>query len=460
MKKISMAAAIHSCLKYKKLNREERERLQQERLKKMVCFAQQNSPYYAALYQNIGEDFSLQDLPTVSKQELMANWNDWVTDRNVSLEEVQSFMDNLDHIGRMWKGKYLIYTTSGSTGNPLVSLCDTTTGNVTGAISLLRAYARSEDMKAFIRHGGKSAGIYADSGFYLGNSSIRSKLLKMPWKKRQIGIVSALAPTEQIVEQLNRYQPAMLGGYPSNLELLIEEQESGRLQISPVIIMTGGEYLSEQLRRQLKSAFGCYVQTSYACTEGGTIACECREQHLHINDDWVMIEPVDKDNRPVEAGVQSDKLLLTNLFNFSQPFIRYEVTDRIILHNEPCACGNPSPWIEVEGRNDDVLTFEEDGEIVRVPPLAVYATLKEVHCLRRFQLMVHSKNHLELRMDVKEDISKENAFAQADSALRKLFSQYSISKMDIALDFDSPQRHPDSGKFKHIINQVETEKLS
>lgn len=449
-----MLAALRSCLKYRKLSNAEREELQLERLKTMVHFARMNSPYYAALYQSVGEKFSLSDLPTVNKTELMKNWNDWVTDRNISLAEIQSFMKNIDNIGRKWNGKYLVYTTSGSTGNPLVSLCDVSTNNVTGAISALRSYARSEDMKAFIMRGGKSVGIYADSGFYLGNSSIRSRLLKMPWKKRQIGIVSALAPTKQIVEELNSYQPAMLGGYPSNLELLIDEQKSGRLHISPVIIMTGGEYLSEQLRLQLKDTFGCYVQTSYACTEGGTIACECREQHLHINDDWVIIEPVDKNNQPVTDGVQSDKLLLTNLFNFSQPFIRYEVTDRIVLHNEPCACGNISPWIEIEGRNDDVLTFTENGKIVRIPPLAVYATLKEVHCLRRFQLIVHSENHLELRLDVNADVSKENAFIQADSALRAFFSQYDISNIDIKLSLDSPQRHPNSGKFKHIINEV------
>ena len=453
MKKISMLTGIRSCLKYGKLSKTEREELQQERFKRMVCFARQNSPYYAALYQNIGEDFSLTDLPVVNKAELMANWNDWVTDRNVSLAEIQTFMENIDHIGRKWNGKYLVYTTSGSTGNPLVSLCDASTNNVTGAISALRSYARSGDMKAFIKRGGKSVGIYADSGFYLGNSSIRSRLLKMPWKKRQIGLVSALAPTEQIVEKLNAYQPAMLGGYPSNLELLVEEQKSGRLHISPVIIMTGGEYLSDKLRSQLKETFGCYVQTSYACTEGGTIACECREQHLHINDDWVIIEPVDENNQPVPAGVQSDKILLTNLFNFTQPFIRYEVTDRVILHNEPCACGNPSPWMELEGRNDDVITFTENGKEVRVPPLAVYATLKEVHCLKRFQLVVRAENRIELRLEAANGISKEDAFVQADSALRAFFQQYGIHNVDITLSPDSPRRHPGSGKFKHVINE-------
>ena len=165
-------------------------------------------------------------------------------------------------------------------------------------------------------------------------------------EKRQIDVTSALLPIDEIVTKLNQFQPTMLGGYPSNLELLIDKKKSGELDISPVLIMTGGEYLSDTLRKSLSDAFGCYVQTSYSCTEGGTIACECTEQHFHINDDWVIVEPVDKDNNPVPAGVQADKILLTTLFNYTQPFIRYEVTDRVILHNERCKCGNSSPWLQ------------------------------------------------------------------------------------------------------------------
>lgn len=72
--------------------------------------------------------------------------------------------------------------------------------------------------------------------------------------------------------------------------------------------MTGGEYLSDSLRQRLSNTFGCYVQTSYSCTEGGTVACECRQKHLHINDDWLIIEPVDKDGQPVQdAPVANEK---------------------------------------------------------------------------------------------------------------------------------------------------------
>lgn len=452
MKKISLLKAIKLCSDYPKLDLLKRKKLQDDKLKNIVNYAKANSPYYAKLYSRLPADFSLSDLPPVNKQALMEDWNNWPTDRNVTLEDINTFMQDLDNIGRKWQKKYLVFTTSGSTGHPLVSLCDSTTNNIMSALSITRSYARKQDLYNFIKKGGKSIGVFANGGFYLGNSSVRARLLQMPWKKKQMAITSALLPTEQIVAELNAFQPTMLGGYPSNLELLIDEQKSGRLHISPVIIMTGGEYLSDSLRKALADAFNCYVQTSYSSTEGGCIACECTEKHFHINDDWVIVEPVDRNNNPVPDGVLSDKILLTNLFNYTQPYIRYEVTDRVIYHHEPCACGNPSPWIELEGRNDDVVTFIENNIPIRIPPLAIYATLKEIHMLKRFQLVVHPNNQVDLRLEPITSISKEEAYMVAKNALLDFFKQYGALHVSITLSSELPKQHPISGKFKHIIN--------
>ena len=38
--------------------------------------------------------------------------------------------------------------------------------------------------------------------------------------------------------------------------------------------------------------------------EGGEIACECAEGHLHINEDWVIMEPVDERYQPAAAEVK------------------------------------------------------------------------------------------------------------------------------------------------------------
>ena len=306
-----------------------------------------------------------------------------------------------------------------------------------------------------MKAGKKTIGVFATGGFYLGNSSVRSRLLAMPWKKKQMAVTSALFPISQIVEELNAFQPAMLGGYPTVLELLIDEQKSGRLNISPVIIMTGGEYLSNRLRNELSNAFECYVQTNYSCTEGGTIACECTQQHFHINDDWVIVEAVDMDNKPVPDGVQSDKILLTNLFNYTQPFIRYEVTDRVVMHHEPCACGNPAPWLTLEGRVDDIVTFFEEGKKIKISPLAIYATLKEIHEIQRFQVIAHRDNKLELRITPVSGHSKDEVFESSCVVLRDFLASHGINHVETYLSDNEPEQHPQSGKFKHVMNAVE-----
>ena len=452
MKKIGFLKGIRLCSSYSKLNQKKRECLQKERLEELIKYARENSPYYKELYKDIHDQFQLSELPPVNKLDLMNHFDEWLTVSNVKLIDIEKFMENKDNIGRKFSGKYIIFTTSGSTGNPLVTLCDSTTNNIMGAINALRSITRKEDMKSYIKHGGKTMGVFATGGFYLGNSSVRSRLLAMPWKKRQMGITSSLIPVDQIVSQLNDFQPSMLGGYPTILDLLIEEQMNGRLHIHPVLIMTGGEYLSDELRDRLSHAFHCYVQTSYGCTEGGTVACECSQKHFHINDDWLIVEPVDQNNNPVPDGVQADKFLLTNLFNYTQPFIRYEITDRIVMHHEPCSCLNPSPWITIEGRTDDVTSFKENKEIIRIAPLAIYPVLKEIKEIRRFQVLVYPENKVALRLIPTDGHSKEDVFSLAKCVLSDFLKTHGIHTVTITLDESNPKQLEGSGKFKHIIN--------
>ncbi len=450
--RVGLLKGVILCTRFQKLDQTARLAIQQQRLSSLVDFARKNSPYCAELYRDLPENWSLADLPPVNKRDLMAHFDEWVTDRDVKLKDVQTFMQDLDNVGRMFRKRWLVFSTSGSTGNPLIALADSTTNNIMGAINTTRAFAQKGTLGKLFARGGKSIGVFATGGFYLSNGTIRSRLLAMPWKKRQMAFSSALLPIPEIVSQLNAFQPAMLGGYPSHLELLIAEQESGRLNISPVVIMTGGEYLSDDVRRRLSAVFGCPVQTNYSCTEGGTIANECAEGHFHVNEDWVIVEPVDAQNNPVPDGVRADKILITNLFNFTQPFIRYEVTDRVVRHSEACACGNPAPWLTLEGRNDDVLLLAGRAGRVKIAPLSIYAVLKEIHGIRRFQLLCHPDNRLELRLEPAEGEETALLFEQAKRALTEYLSMQGVPEISLTLSDELPQQHEKSGKFKHILN--------
>lgn len=427
------------------LTEEKLRALQRKRLEKLVAYARKNSPFYRKLYADTGADFRLSDLPLTSKPEIMANFDSVVTDRNITMKRIDAFTENIDNVGRMIDGKYLIFKTSGSTGNPAVVLYDKQCIDVSSAIAALRTFARREDLRRFMKHGKRTAGVFADHGFYLACGMSRYLQLKMPRKQTKI-TVDVNAPEERIVRELNGFQPAMLSGYPSNLSLLADIPE---LNIRPDVVITGGELLTDDVRTKLSERFGCYVQTHYSCTEAGEIACECSGHHLHINEDWVIVEPVDKNNKPVGFGERSDKVLITNLANYIQPFIRYELTDRIILHGEKCGCGRSTRWLEIEGRTDDILTFADS---VSIAPMSLYKILEEVKTIRRFQLVQRAENRLELRL-ISDD--RETAFAEAKRDLLAFFESRGLHGIEIYLSDKTPEAHKVSGKFKHIYKDFQ-----
>ncbi len=264
-----------------KMDRAKIKRIQQKRLRKLVLYAAANSPYYQKLFAGAADDFSLEQLPVTDKPTMIANFDDVLTDRNINMSRIEAFTEDLENVGKMIDGRYLIFKTSGSTGNPAVVLYDRQSIDVSSAVAAFRTFTRKEDYHAFMKHGKRTTGVFADYGFYLACGMSRYLRLKMPRKKTKI-TVDVNAPEKEIIRQLNNFMPSMLSGYPSNLSLLADYDE---LNIRPDVIFTGGELLTDEIRRKLTDRFGCYVQTHYSCTEGGEIACECTEGHLHLNED-------------------------------------------------------------------------------------------------------------------------------------------------------------------------------
>ena len=442
MSLISTMIKTHKC---DNLTPEEAKKIQYKRLKKLVNHAKNNSPYFKELYSAVGDDFQLEDLPPTNKVEMMNHFDNWLTDSNITMKRIDEFTQDIENVGRMIDDKYLIFKTSGSTGNPATILYDKQNIDVSSAVAAFRTFARKEDFKAFMKNGKKTAGVFANYGFYLACGMSRYLQLQMPRKKNKITI-DVNAPEKEIIKQLNDFNPAMLSGYPSNLALLSDFEE---LTIKPSVVITGGELLTDEIRKKLEDKFDCYVQTHYSCTEAGEIACECSEKHLHINEDWVIVEPVDKNNSPVGYGVRSDKVLITNLSNYIQPFIRYELTDRIIVHNEKCKCGKNSCWLEIEGRTDDILEFENG---IQIAPMSFYKILEEIDGVTRFQLIQKSLQKLELRLVANE---KENAFMKAQQDLQVFLAEKGIQNVTIVLSDALPQANKISGKFNHICKDLE-----
>lgn len=442
---MSLISAMIKTYKGNNLSEEELKKIQYKRLKKIVEYARNNSSYFEKLYSSIGDSFKLEELPTTNKIEMMKYFNSWITDDNISMKRIEEFTSDINNVGRMIDGKYLIFKTSGSTGNPATVLYDKQNIDVASAVAAFRTFARKEDFKAFIKNGKRTAGVFANYGFYLACGMSRYLQLQMPRKKNKI-TVDVNAPEEQIIKELNDFNPTMLSGYPSNLALLSSFED---LIIKPNVVITGGELLTDEIREKLTDKFNCYVQTHYSCTEAGEVACECSEKHLHINEDWVIVEPVDKNNNPVGYGVRSDKVLITNLSNYIQPFIRYELTDRIIVHNERCKCGRNTCWLEIEGRTDDILEFENG---ILIAPMSFYKILEEIKEINRFQLAQRSEKKLELRLIAE---SREIAFHKAKEEIQNFLQSKGLFDIEIFLSDELPQANKISGKYNHIYKDFE-----
>jgi len=417
-----------------------KKRVQKRRLNNLVRHAKRSSPYFSRLYKDIGRDFTLSDLPVTTKPMMMENFNDWVTDRDVSMDGIKEFMRDRSNLDRRYLNKYMIANTSGSTGYPATLLHDSTVLNVETIVSVLRTGVMRFPMCM----------LFVDDDFGAGNGSVRQNRRKLPVIRRFMHLIDSKRPMEQIVAELNRIKPKMITGYPGTVALLADEALEGRLHIRPSLIMVSGEHMAEKTRARIAKAFGCTVRSMYGSTEGGTIAWECRENHFHIHSDWCMLEPVNERFEPVPCGVMSDKALLTNLANRTQPIIRYELTDRIIMHEQPCPCGRKGPWLEVEGRTSDVLYFETAEKRVGVAPMSLFDVIEVVPGVKQFQVLLHRGNRLELRLVCMDGADVREVFEHVRKDVEKYLAGLGIPDAVMYLSETVPQRHPRSGKFKQI----------
>ena len=189
-------------------------------------------------------------------------------------------------------------------------------------------------------------------------------------------------PLTQLTQELDRFQPQFINAYPSVAVLLAEEQLAGRLRIDPEAMSTSSELRTPAMTARIQEAFGVRPFDFYGTTEG-LWGAEC-EHHtgIHLFEDMTIVENVDDDGRPVPDGQPGARLLVTSLFNRTQPLIRLELADAVTLDPDPCPCGRTLRRIRsIHGRSDDVLELPGTGAAtVSVHPLqfAVVARDREV----------------------------------------------------------------------------------
>jgi phenylacetate-coenzyme A ligase PaaK-like adenylate-forming protein len=122
--------------------------------------------------------------------------------------------------------------------------------------------------------------------------------------------------------------------------------------------MCSSEVLTAESRLRIHRAFGVEPFNVYAATEPAGIAAEGERHRLHLFEDLVITEIVDDRSRPVPVGVVGAKVLVTVLFSRTQPLIRYEMSDTLILSDRNCDGGRGFALVDsIQGRIEEVLAL-------------------------------------------------------------------------------------------------------
>jgi len=422
----------------------------QARFDALTRTVRERSPFYRDAWKHLpAGPLRLAQLPVVTKRALMAAFDDWCTDREVTRAAVEQFLANRAHIGERFLDRYVVWTSSGSTGELGIYVQDA------GALAAYDALVNAQlagpvfagcDWPAVAACGGRSALITADTDHFASIASWRRLALGKPWLDMKSFAVTQ--PVPDIVRALNAYQPAFVSSYPTVLALLADEQAAGRLAIRPAALWSGGEGLSLPARREIERVFGCPLLNEYGASECLTIGHGCTKGWLHFNADWVMLEPVDRAFRPTPPGELSHTVLLTNLANTVQPIIRYDLGDSVRAKVGACACGSPLPAIKVEGRSDDVLELRtRDGALVHLVPLALTTVIEDATALHRFQVVQRRQDCLALRL---MDVDRARA-APALAALREHLARHALSNVSVVLEPGEPQPERRGGKLRQVV---------
>jgi phenylacetate-CoA ligase len=154
---------------------------------------------------------------------------------------------------------------------------------------------------------------------------------------------------------IRKKKPKVLVGFSSAVALFASHcLENGICLTFPSGIVISGESIDKEQTQTIERAFKNHVFNRYGSREFGSIAHECRfHQGLHINAESFIIE------RGAAYG-DSNSLIITDLNNYSMPFIRYEIGDVGTLSKKTCDCGRGLSMIDrIEGRTLNFLVTQD-----------------------------------------------------------------------------------------------------
>lgn len=238
--------------------------------------------------------------------------------------------------------------------------------------------------------------------------------------------------------RLRKFGARFLYGYPSILYLFSKHLHELGLHLPDLkAVVTTAEMLLPHYREGIEKFLGCPVFDNYGSNDGGVEAYECSlHAGYHYNDMQSIVEVVP------DAAAGAGRIVITNLWNRSTPFIRYENGDLGTSSGRSCKCGAGFPLLEgILGRTTDILTFG-CGLSVSGPALTlIFSKMK----IDGWQIVQTGSNRVEVRLYSKnEDISEHEIF------IRRVLDHHLHGEVDVQVKRVTELTLTKGGKLKPV----------
>ena len=241
-------------------------------------------------------------------------------------------------------------------------------------------------------------------------------------------------------------KPNYLMSYSSILKgLAIASQRRG-IALKFDLIFSIATVVDDEIRALCRSAFRSEIADTYGAQEVGHIAAQCPEcGEYHISAETVFVEILGDDGSPAASG-EIGRVVVTPLYNYAMPFVRYEVGDLAEVGSADPHCTHRLPTLRrIFGRYSNLFRFR-DGTTLW--PSERRLALEDFS-IGQFQVVQTDLDHVEIRYVCELDqrpIDLAALTQRVRSALRQ--------PVDVSLRVVNKIERSRSGKFEVFITLV------
>lgn len=394
---------------------EKAKQIKKTHIKALIKHAVETTPFY----EDYNSDSNLSDFPVIRKTIIQENFKQF---------QSRLFID---------KENFKV-STSGSTGVPFFLF---------------------QNKNKRQRNHADAVYFYDQSNFKIGNRLYELEVWRdhnkkgkvKSWLQNIIQFDISRLTDERIKTLLNLLksdkQPKTILGFASALEMIAQYLERNNLFLKDLgitSVIANSEYLNPYTKTTLDKHLNTRILSRYSSEEIGIIAQQTLKEpnKFIINHASYQIELLSLDNdTPAQPGAFG-RIVITDLFNYAMPIIRYDTGDIAKLGVDE---NGVTYFSQIDGRKMDLI-FDSKGNMLS--SFVVYTKFyKYYHLLKQYQFIQQGEKEYEVKLNLQED-----SFQFEDELIADIKSDFGDDAM-VKLTYVDEIPALSSGKRRKVINR-------